>query len=82
MIADPATPIRSVRCHNIAIPAANVPIARRDEKLTDLLKRLGPASDGRAMVYDSDRLVGLIQPSDIYRLLHGGLPRPPAPAAA
>jgi Zn-dependent protease len=69
------------RAIDIAIPAANVPIARRDEKLTDLLKRLGPASDGRAMVYDSDHLVGLVQPSDIYRLLHGGLPSPPAPAA-
>jgi Zn-dependent protease len=70
------------RAIDIAIPAANVPIARRDERLTDLLKRLGPASDGRAMVYDSDRLVGLVSPSDIHRLLHGGVPRPPAPAAA
>lgn len=70
------------RAIDIAIPAASVPIARRDEKLTDLLKRLGPASDGRAMVYNSDRLVGIVSPSDIYRLLHGGTPRPPAPAAA
>jgi Zn-dependent protease len=70
------------RAIDIAIPAANVPIARRDERLTDLLKRLGPASDGRAMVYDSDRLVGIVSPSDIYRLLHGGPAKPPAPAAA
>jgi len=70
------------RAIDIAIPAANVPIARRDERLTDLLKRLGPASDGRAMVFDSDRLVGIVSPVDIYRLLHGGAPAPPAPAAA
>ena len=70
------------RAIDIAIPAANVPIARRDEKLTDLLKRLGPASDGRAMVYDSDRLVGIVSPSDIYRRLHGGPAAPPAPATA
>jgi Zn-dependent protease/CBS domain-containing protein len=70
------------RAIDIAIPAASVPVARRDEKLTDLLKRLGPASDGRAMVYDSDRLVGIVSPSDIYRLLHGAAATPPAPAAA
>ena len=70
------------RAIDIAIPAANVPIARRDERLTDLLKRLGPASDGRAMVFDSDRLVGIVSPVDIYRLLHGGAPAQPAPAAA
>jgi predicted transcriptional regulator len=70
------------RAIDIAIPAANVPIARRDERLTDLLKRLGPASDGRAMVYDSDRLVGIVSPSDIYRRLHRGPAAPPAPAPA
>ena len=70
------------RAIDIAIPAANVPIARRDERLTDLLKRLGPGSDGRAMVYDSDRLVGIVSPSDIYRRLHGGAPRPTAPTGA
>jgi Zn-dependent protease len=70
------------RAIDIAIPAASVPVARRDERLTDLLKRLGPASDGRALVYDSDRLVGIVSPSDIYRMLHSGAAIPPAPAAA
>jgi Zn-dependent protease len=70
------------RAIDIAIPAANVPIARRDEHLTDLLKRMGTGSDGSALVYDSDRLVGVVSPSDIARLLRGGVGRPPAPAAA
>ena len=67
---------------DIAIPAASVPVARRDEPLTDLLKRMGTASDGRAMVYDSDRLVGIISPSDIARLVQAGPRRLPAQVAA
>jgi Zn-dependent protease len=67
---------------DIAIPAARVPVARRDEPLTDLLKRMGTASDGRAMVYDSDRLVGIISPSDIARLVQVGPRRLPAQVAA
>jgi Zn-dependent protease len=60
------------RAIDIAIPAARVPIARADERLTDLLKRMGNASDGRAMVYDADRLVGIVSPSDVARLLQSG----------
>jgi Zn-dependent protease len=70
------------RAIDIAIPADRVPVARRDEHLTDLLKRMGSASDGSALVYDSDRLVGIVSPSDIARLLRGGAGRTPAPAAA
>jgi Zn-dependent protease/CBS domain-containing protein len=70
------------RAIDIAIPAANVPVARRDEQLTDLLKRLGTRSDGRAMVFDSDQLVGIVSPSDIARLLQTGPGKIAARAAA
>jgi Zn-dependent protease len=70
------------RAIDIAIPAANVPVARRDEQLTDLLKRMGTASDGRAMVFDSDQLVGIVSPSDIARLLQSGPGKIAARAAA
>jgi Zn-dependent protease len=70
------------RAIDIAIPAANVPVARRDEHLTDLLKRMGTASDGRAMVFDSDQLVGVVSPSDIARLLQSGPGKIAARAAA
>jgi len=78
----PAQQRRSRRAIDIAIPAARVPIARRDEQLTDLLKRMGNASDGRAMVFDSDRLVGIVSPSDIARLLQPGLGRTASRVAA
>jgi len=70
------------RAIDIAIPADRVPIARPEERLTDLLKRMGSASDGRAMVYDDQRLVGIISPSDIARLLQSGPGGVRAPAAA
>jgi Zn-dependent protease len=60
------------RAIDIAIPIDRVPIARQDEKLTDVLKRVGPASDGRAMVYDGGTLIGIVSPSDVARLFHGG----------
>jgi Zn-dependent protease len=63
------------RAIDIAIPAARVPITRPDEPITDLIKRLGGTSDGSAMVYDSGRLVGVISPSDIARLLQPSLGR-------
>jgi Zn-dependent protease len=70
------------RAIDIAIPIDRVPIARQDEKLTDVLKRVGPASDGRAMVYDGGTLVGIVSPSDVARLFHGGPGRLAARAAA
>jgi Zn-dependent protease/CBS domain-containing protein len=70
------------RAIDIAIPVSRVPIARRDEPITDLLKRMGNASDGRAFVYDSDQLVGIVSPSDIAQLLQSGPGRAKASAAA
>ncbi|MGA8362453.1 MAG: site-2 protease family protein [Candidatus Dormiibacterota bacterium] len=70
------------RAIDIAIPADRVPIARQDEPVTDLLKRIGTASDGRAMVYDGGTLVGIVSPSDIARLFQSGPGRVSATAAA
>jgi Zn-dependent protease/CBS domain-containing protein len=78
----PAQQRRTRRAIDIAIPSALVPIARRDEQLTDLLKRMGNASDGRAMVFDADHLVGIVSPSDIARLLQPELGRAPSRVAA
>jgi Zn-dependent protease len=78
----PAQQRRTRRAIDIAIPAALVPIARRDEHLTDLLKRMGNASDGRALVFDSDHMVGIVSPSDIARLLQPALGRTASRVAA
>ena len=70
------------RAIDIAIPADRVPTARQDERITDLLKRMGTASDGRAMVYDGGTLVGIVSPSDIARLFQTGPGRAAARVAA
>jgi Zn-dependent protease len=70
------------RAIDIAIPADRVPVARQDEPVTDLLKRIGTASDGRAMVYDGGTLVGIVSPSDIARRFQGGPGRQTARVAA
>ena len=70
------------RAIDIAIPADRVPNARQDERITDLLKRMGTASDGRAMVYDGGTLVGIVSPSDIARLFQTGPGRAAARVAA
>jgi Zn-dependent protease len=70
------------RAIDIAIPIDRVPTARQDENITDLLKRMGTASDGRAMVYDGGTLVGVVSPSDIARLFQTGPGRTAARVAA
>ncbi len=78
----PAQQRAKLRAIDIAIPVDRVPIAGRDEHITDLLKRIGTASDGRAMVYDSGTLVGIVSPSDIARLFQTGPGRTAARVAA
>ena len=51
----------------IACPANEVPVAQPDELVSELLVRLGGCADGRALVMDGDRLVGIISPTDISR---------------
>ena len=70
------------RAIDIAIPVDRVPTAAPGEHITDLLKRIGTASDGRAMVYDGGTLVGIVSPSDIARLFQGGPGRSAARVAA
>ncbi|GAA3660833.1 site-2 protease family protein [Nonomuraea antimicrobica] len=58
------------RLRDIACPPDEVPQAHPDELLTDLLGRMGGSADGRAVILDStDRLVGLLTPSDISKVV-------------
>jgi Zn-dependent protease/CBS domain-containing protein len=60
----------TTRLRDIACPASDVPQARPDEPLTDVLARMTSGPDGRAAVLDpGGRLVGLITPSDISRAI-------------
>jgi Zn-dependent protease/CBS domain-containing protein len=60
--ARPSTPVRSIAC-----PRDQVPTAGPDESLASLLERMGGCGDGRALVLEDGRLVGLVSPSDISR---------------
>jgi Zn-dependent protease/predicted transcriptional regulator len=63
--------LRAVRrLADIACPPDEVPVARPDEPVTDLLPRMAGCADGRAVVVDAaGRVVGLVSPSDISRLM-------------
>jgi len=72
------------RASDIAVPLAQVPIAAPDDLLTELLPRLGAHTEGRALVFENDQLVGIVSPRDIARVLTsmaprgGAVPLPPA----
>jgi hypothetical protein len=61
----------------VFIPVAQVPAARPEELVTDVLTRVGRPSEGHAFVFDGDRLVGVISPTDIGRRIQFGVPQPP-----
>ena len=63
------------RASDVMIPIAHVPVTSPDELVTDLLGRVGAESEGHALVFEDDRLVGIVSPSDIGRRLQLGLPR-------
>jgi Zn-dependent protease len=71
-----------MRAADIAIPLEQVPTAASGDPLADLLPRLGISSDGRALVFDGDQLVGIVSPSDIARRMQLGELRVVPPRAA
>jgi CBS domain-containing protein len=62
------TAVRQAAC-----PLEEVPTATPEEPLADVLPRLSTATDGRILVFDQGRLVGIISSSDITRTVadHG-----------
>jgi Zn-dependent protease/predicted transcriptional regulator len=60
----------TTRLHEIACAPAEVPIARPEDPLGELLERMQGCSDGRAVVVDNaGRVVGVVSPSDVARAL-------------
>lgn len=53
----------------VSHPIAEVPIAQAGEDLGAALERIGPALQHRILVYEGDRLAGIVSPSDIVRLV-------------
>ena len=60
----------TTRLREIACAPAEVPVARPEDRLGDLLERMQGCSDGRAVVVDNaGRVVGVVSPSDVARAL-------------
>jgi Zn-dependent protease/CBS domain-containing protein len=60
----------TTRLREIACAPADVPVARPEDRLGDLLERMQGCSDGRAVVVDNaGRVVGVVSPSDVARAL-------------
>lgn len=53
--------------HRAACPPDEVPIVAPDEPLDEILPKLSGCADGRALVFDEGRLVGIVSPSDVSR---------------
>ena len=56
------------RVRDIAWPVSQVAVGRPDELVVDVLHRGMDSGDGRILVFDDDRLVGIVSPSDIARV--------------
>lgn len=60
----------TTQLREIACPLAQVAQARPEDPAADLLPRLSECAEGRALVLSDGKLVGIISPSDISRVLH------------
>jgi Zn-dependent protease/CBS domain-containing protein len=72
----PAAARRRLRATDACWRLDDVPIAAPDDALVDALLTDRPGGDGRVLVFDDDRLVGIVSPSDVSRAArHGELVR-------
>ena len=51
----------------VATPRRDLVTVAPDDPLAELLGRVSAGEDGRALVLDGDRLVGIVSPTDIMR---------------
>lgn len=59
----------ATRLTEVACPRQELVTVAPDEPLADLLGRVSAGEDGRALVLDNERLVGIVSPADIMRAL-------------
>ena len=60
---------RRLSVREAACPPQEVATAGPDEALADILPRMSQCADGRVLIVDDGRVVGIISPSDIARRL-------------
>ncbi len=61
----PADQREDVTLAEVACPPDEIPQTSRDESLTDLLPRMSGCEDGRALVVEDGRLIGIVTSRDI-----------------
>src|SRR5579875_3082660 len=69
---------------DLATPIAEMPRAHPDESLGQMIERIGGALDRRVLIFADGKLVGIVSPSDIARILtlrQAFAPRPPRAVA-
>lgn len=57
------------RLRDLAVPMSQIPTAQPREDLEALLERLGSGLDRRVLVMDGEKLVGILSPTDVARIL-------------
>jgi CBS domain-containing protein len=70
-----------VRVRDVMWTLDQVPTARAGEPLTALLERMGGSAASRALVFDGDRLVGIVSPNDVSRAMQMAALRHPTSGA-
>jgi Zn-dependent protease/predicted transcriptional regulator len=53
----------------LALPMSDIPTTSPNETLAALIQRLGSTLDRRVLVFDSGKLVGILSPSDVARIV-------------
>src|SRR5712692_6686548 len=69
LVRMPAGGRADTRLKERARPIAEVPTARPDEDLAALIQRVGASLEQRVLVFDGDRLVGIVSPVDVARVV-------------
>jgi Zn-dependent protease/predicted transcriptional regulator len=69
LVRMPAQDRATLRLRDRARPIAEVPTSRPDEDLAALIQRVGSGLDQRVLVFDGGRLVGIVSPVDIARVV-------------
>ncbi|HEU4489451.1 MAG TPA: site-2 protease family protein [Jiangellales bacterium] len=67
--AVPAEDRWRVAVRGVACPIDDVPIVAPDDSVVDVLPRMADCADGRALVVEGGRLVGIVSPTDVMRQL-------------
>jgi Zn-dependent protease/predicted transcriptional regulator len=68
--AVPSDQHAATRLRDIACPPNEVPVARPEEPVQELLERMHGCADGRAVVVDGEgRVIGVVSPTDVARAL-------------